>query len=72
MMDVTVPGAMGGVEAIEQIHAIDPDVRAIVSSGYADSDVMAEFEHYGFHGTVSKPFILPDLEQAVDRVFAPA
>jgi signal transduction histidine kinase/CheY-like chemotaxis protein len=72
MMDLTVPGAMGGVEAIERLRAIDPQVRALVSSGYADSDVMSRYEAYGFRGIVSKPFVLPDLKQAVDRVFQAA
>ncbi len=56
IMDLTVPGGMGGREAIQRLLKIDPDVLAIVSSGYSDDPVLADFKSYGFAGVLSKPY----------------
>jgi len=71
IMDLTVPGGMGGKEAITHLAAIEPDVKAIVSSGYADDPVMAEFRHYGFSGVVAKPFTIRDLGRALHELLQP-
>jgi len=54
-MDLTIPGGMGGQEAIKKILALKPQANATVSSGYADDPVMANFSEYGFRGTVKNP-----------------
>ncbi|MDE3153995.1 MAG: PAS domain S-box protein [Acidobacteriota bacterium] len=59
--DLTVPGGMGGKDAVAALHEIDPQVFAIVSSGYADDPVMAEPRRYGFQGVVVKPFTVKEL-----------
>ena len=56
ILDLTVPGGMGGKEAINKLLEIDPEVRAIVSSGYSDDPVLANFQEYGFKGMMPKPF----------------
>jgi CheY-like chemotaxis protein/anti-sigma regulatory factor (Ser/Thr protein kinase) len=56
ILDLTVRGGMGGLDALEQIKAVDPDVRAIAASGYSDSPVLGDFERYGFVGALAKPF----------------
>ena len=56
IMDLTIPGGMGGKEALENLREIDPDVKAIVSSGYSNDPVMSEFKKYGFNGFVAKPY----------------
>jgi CheY-like chemotaxis protein len=56
ILDLTVRGGMGGLDALEQIRAVDPDVRAIAASGYSDSPVLGDFERYGFVGALAKPF----------------
>lgn len=55
IMDLTIPGGMGGKEAIRELLKIDPGVRAIVSSGYSTDPVMAKFGEYGFRRVVAKP-----------------
>jgi CheY-like chemotaxis protein len=62
---------MGGKEAMERLLEIDPAVTAIVSSGYSNDPVMANFREYGFQAVLSKPYQLHDLEQVVRRVVAP-
>jgi CheY-like chemotaxis protein len=59
--DLTVPGGMGGKDAVAALRQIDPDVHAVVSSGYADDPVMAEYQRFGFRGVVAKPFTVKDL-----------
>ncbi|MER3404267.1 MAG: hypothetical protein C4289_03075, partial [Chloroflexota bacterium] len=72
IMDLTVPGQMGGREAIERLRALDPDVRAIVSSGYSDDPVMGDYARYGFCGVLSKPYRAADLAAALAQALAPA
>ena len=65
IMDLTVPGGMGGVEAMAAIHALDPQACGVVSSGFSDDPVMAEPGRYGFSGVVTKPYRLADLGAAL-------
>jgi PAS domain S-box-containing protein len=66
ILDLTVPGGMGGEETIEKLLRIDPGVTAIVSSGYFDSPIMSDCRKYGFSGMVTKPYDLGDLSEALN------
>ncbi len=68
--DLSVPGGMGGREAMTRLREIDPNVRAIVSSGYSNDPVMADFRSHGFAAVVPKPYRLEDLAEVVRRVLA--
>lgn len=70
IMDLTIPGQMGGREAITHLRALDPGVRAIVSSGYSDDPVMADYARYGFCGVLSKPYRAADLAAALAQALA--
>lgn len=65
IMDLTVPGGMGGKECIEKLLEIDPDVKALVSSGYSNDPIMANFQEYGFRGVVTKPYKIEELGKAL-------
>ena len=65
IMDLTIPGGMGGKEAIKRLLEIDPEVKAIVSSGYSNDPIMADFKKYGFCGVVAKPYTLEELGEAL-------
>ncbi len=56
ILDLTIPGGMGGREALGGILAIDPAARAFVSSGYANDPIMLDYQKYGFVGVIAKPF----------------
>ncbi len=71
ILDMTVPGGMGGKEAIKKLTEIDPEVKAIVSSGYSNDPVMASYKKHGFSGMVAKPYTARDLSNALKRVLAP-
>ncbi len=68
IMDLTIPGAMGGKEAIKQILSIDPNATAIVSSGYSNDPIMADCQSYGFKDAIVKPFRYEELSTVVNRV----
>jgi len=68
VMDLTVPGGMGGLEALHEMRAIDPGVRAVVSSGYSSDPVLADFRAHGFRGMVAKPYRITDLAAALRAV----
>jgi PAS domain S-box-containing protein len=68
IIDLTVPGRMGGKKAIRKLLEIDPDLKAIVSSGYYNDPVMADFKKYGFKGVMQKPFLFRELHQMIMRI----
>jgi len=72
VMDLTVPGGMGGVEAMAAIRALDPHARGIVSSGFSDDPVMSEPARFGFCGVVGKPYRLAELGKALADAMAGA
>lgn len=67
IMDLTIPGGMGGRQAAEQLLQIDPNATLIVASGYSNDPVMANYRKYGFKTTVSKPIDLNDLNKAIKK-----
>jgi len=67
IMDLTIPGGMGGIEAARQILAFDPDAQLIVSSGYSEDPVMANFSDYGFCAALEKPYNVEEISRIMQR-----
>lgn len=67
IMDITIPGGMGGKEAIKRLLEIDPQVKAIVSSGYSTDPIMADFRSYGFASLVTKPYKIEELSSVLQE-----
>jgi CheY-like chemotaxis protein len=72
IMDLTVPGGMGGKDAVTQLLAIDPQVKAIVSSGYSMDPIMADYRAYGFCSVVAKPYKIEELSATLQQVIGGA
>lgn len=70
IMDLTIPGGMGGKETVKKLIAIDPKVKAIVASGYFSDPVMADFKAYGFAGVITKPYDLQTLSRTLRTVLS--
>jgi PAS domain S-box-containing protein len=68
IVDLTIPGGIGGKDVLRELMRIDPDVKAIVASGYADDAAMARFREHGFKAMVAKPFTLGELRHALADV----
>jgi two-component system, cell cycle sensor histidine kinase and response regulator CckA len=68
ILDLTVPGGMGGKETMARLLEIDPQVKAIVSSGYSDDPIMADFQKYGFNGVIVKPYRISELGKILHQV----
>ena len=68
ILDLTIPGGMGGQETIKKLLEIDPDVKAIVSSGYSNDPVMSNYKTHGFCGVIPKPYLLNELAIVLNKV----
>lgn len=70
ILDLTVPGGMGGREAMKELLKIDPAVRAIVSSGYSNDPIMSDFRQYGFKSVIAKPYDIEELGKVLRTVMS--
>ncbi len=68
ILDITIPGGMGGIEVLEPLRAIDPQAKVLISSGYANNPVMANFQQYGFNGVIAKPYTVQRLLDVLQHV----
>ena len=68
VLDLTIPNGLGGVLTMERLRLLDPNVVAIVSSGYSDDPVMARPAAYGFSAVLPKPYESSDLLRLVNGV----
>jgi len=68
IMDLTIPGKMGGKETVQKLLSIDPGAKAIVSSGYSDDPVFSNYESYGFKGILRKPYTIEEIRDAIERI----
>lgn len=68
IMDLTIPGGMGGGETIKKLQEIDIDVKAIVSSGYHNDPIMANYKDYGFKAVLAKPYTIEQLGELLRNV----
>ena len=70
ILDLTIPGGLGGKDTMHRLRLLDPKVQAIVSSGYSNDPVLSNYLAYGFQGMVAKPFRLDELSEAVHQVLS--
>lgn len=68
IMDLIIPGGMGGKETIENLLKIDPEARAIVSSGYSNDPIISNYSKYGFRDVITKPYKIDELNRVLKRV----
>jgi PAS domain S-box-containing protein len=69
ILDATIRGGMGGLATIERLRSLDPQVTAIICSGYSDQAALSQFFDYGFRGALPKPFTRRELAEALQRAF---
>ncbi len=70
ILDLTIRGGKGGEETIKDLLKMDPEVKAIVSSGYSNNPVLAHYRAFGFRGVVPKPFMPHEMLKAVGKILA--
>ncbi|MBN2694484.1 transporter substrate-binding domain-containing protein [bacterium] len=68
IMDLTVPGKMGGEEAVRVLRKINPNIKAIVTSGYSNHPILSDYKNYGFDGVITKPFMIQEFIDTLSRV----
>lgn len=70
ILDLTVPGGMGGARTIPELLKLNPNVKAVVSSGYSNDPIMADYQDYGFCGVIPKPYTKEHLSELLNRVLS--
>lgn len=70
IVDLSVPEGMGGKETIGLLKAFDPEVKAVVSTGFSNDPVVLEFASYGFSGKLTKPYKINDLKNILELLIA--
>jgi CheY-like chemotaxis protein len=70
IMDLTIPGGLGGKEAAEQILSLFPKACLIVSSGYSNDPIMSNYKDYGFSGAIAKPYNMLEVENVLNSLLA--
>ncbi|MBW7996155.1 MAG: response regulator [Candidatus Glassbacteria bacterium] len=70
ILDLTIPGGMGGKQTVVRLREINPEVKALVSSGYSNDPVLTNHSRYGFDGVVTKPFNVDGLRKSMEAVIA--
>jgi CheY-like chemotaxis protein len=70
LLDLTVTGGMGGVEAAAMLKQFDPSARLVVSSGYSDAPVMSHFAEYGFDAVILKPWTVKEMSEVLRQVLS--
>ena len=68
IMDLTIPGGMGGEEAVKHILKINPEAKVLVSSGYSEDPTMANYKDYGFKGLITKPYTIEKLKNILFKI----
>jgi len=68
ILDLTVPDGMGGKEAFEKLRMVDPKVKVVISSGFTDDPMMAEFAEFGLDGILAKPYRINDIKALLERM----
>ena len=68
ILDLTVPGGMGGKGVIKKLLEIDPNVKTVVSNGYSTDPILSDFKKYSFSGVVAKPYNFNQLEKTLQSI----
>jgi two-component system, cell cycle sensor histidine kinase and response regulator CckA len=68
ILDLTIPGGRGGKDVVQELLAIDPSTKMIVSSGYSEDPVMAEPAKYGFCARLTKPYDIGEMKRVLKRL----
>ena len=68
ILDLTVPGGMGGRDVGSELLRLDPQLKIIVTSGYSHDEVISDYQNYGFKGRIIKPFTVKDMINEINRV----
>jgi PAS domain S-box-containing protein len=70
IMDLTIPGGMGGKETVKKLREIDPTAKVIAFSGYSNDPIFTDFKEFGFDGVLSKPFSIEEFMQTIESVLS--
>jgi len=70
IMDLTIPGGIGGKEAVGMLLDLDPQAKVVVSSGYSDDPIISNYTDYGFMAAIAKPFKFQELKEVLSQALS--
>lgn len=68
ILDLSVPEGMGGKEAFERIHALDPSAKIVISSGYTNDPMLTDYASFGLSGVLAKPYRITEVKALLERM----
>ena len=68
VLDLTIKGGMGGDRTVTGLREIDPEVKAVIASGYAENPTVKHFREHGFVGALAKPFTIDQLQELLTKL----
>lgn len=68
ILDLVIPGGIGGREVVGMLRQLDPELKAVISSGYTNDPVVEDYNSYGFDDVLSKPYSLSELGNKLDKM----
>lgn len=72
ILDLVIPGGIGGVEVVQMLRQLDPALKAVISSGYTSDPAVLNYARYGFDEVLSKPYGLIDLKNTIVKMLREA
>jgi len=70
ILDLTIRGGMGGLEIMRELVGIDPEVKAVVSSGYSEDEVLSSYREHGFRAVLAKPYSRAELQRVLGELLS--
>ena len=71
ILDLSVPDGMGGKEAFEKLHALDPNAKIVISSGFTNDPMLTDFASFGLNGVLAKPYRITEIKTLLEKMIPP-
>lgn len=71
ILDLSVPDGIGGKEAFEKLHTLDPGARIVISSGFTNDPMLTDYASFGLNGVLAKPYRITEIKALLENMIPP-